>query len=397
MTMNERHRDLITISLAMNALGSAMTFTGLPSYVAQMTGNLGHSSGLFLMEAVASLIVTFFAGAIADRYSRKWVAIVASISSGLAMIALAACLKTRLIWSFYVFGIIVSIFDSIAIVATNTWFNSFANKRATEEIIGRKNTILMAAKMIGMGCGPLLAAFVGWKIVLIDASSFFIAAFFLIFLRYPFQTRLSTTMSGRVLLKQGLAYIRQKPEFRGITTIAFCTGLLSSPLVNSAIEIIHLNYKGSPFLLSTLWLTGSIGSLITNFLISRGAFKRLGRYQSVIVANMIVICGLFIMTACHSPGVFIASFMLFTLSNPLINTYLSAAFLRVTPAEFMGRVTSHYYVVCDAGTILGITLATWAGSFMGTPANVLIFLPFILWRMRITGTILGPRMNGVTA
>lgn len=392
------HRRMI-MSSAVNSFGAALTWTGLPMYMATLTGNPHDAGVLFASSSIAGIGLTFIAGNFADRFSRKKIAIVTGVFSGLALLALLIALRSHAFQWFYFVASASAAFDVFGNAARSAWF-SHINERIgsrLETSLGKKASLQMLAKLCGMGLGPILYVNFGGPVLIFDAlTSFAEVALLLRVTDLRDYLHRGDTGKWGDLLQGELSHLRSNPQLRMLLLNTALSGLLSFPVIYAGILVLQTTFSASPNFVSVWWLMGAIGSLIANTLLSKGLLERTRHGVVLAAVTVSMLIGCLVMSQAPSATVFVSAFLLFTLGNPIVNTLLNAAIFRSASRGYQGRINALADMAFDGASMIGLALLTVA-TLKGpaTPLLFLAILPVITVRILLMLKLnLSPQVGG---
>ncbi|MDY6936599.1 MAG: MFS transporter [Cyanobacteriota bacterium] len=217
---------IVWLGQIVSLLGSGLTEFALGVWVYQTTGSISQFALISLCIHLPNIIVSPFAGAIVDRWSRRRAMILSDSVTGVAaIVVLGLVLSDRLeIWHIYV-GVIVS-----AVFNTFQWpaYIAAIAQLVPKENLGRANGMVQVARAVAKILGPIVAGFLLEAIelkgiLLVDLCTFVFAISTLLWVRFPKVERTATT-SQKVNLDRlwgdiasGWNYIAQRPGLLKLT------------------------------------------------------------------------------------------------------------------------------------------------------------------------------------
>jgi hypothetical protein len=257
---------LIWAGQLVSLTGSHLTGFALGVWVYQQTGSVTQFAFISVATVLPYLLISPLAGAIVDRWDRRWTMIVSDTGAGLSTLTLAGLfLNGQLeVWHIYL---------ATALSATFSAFQGPAYAASTtllvpKEQLGRANGLVQMAQATGMLVAPAIAGFLVTTIqlqgvMLIDGITFLFALTTLLLVRFPRPTRTHQTevKSGSLWrdVVYGWRYLVARPALLGLMIFFginnFLVGVvdvLFTPLVLSL---------GSAELLGILLSTGGLGML----------------------------------------------------------------------------------------------------------------------------------------
>jgi MFS transporter, DHA3 family, macrolide efflux protein len=214
---------LVLLGQLVSHLGSALTTFSLSVWSYQQTGSATSSALVLLSGSLPEILLTPFAGSLADRYDRRRILLWSSLGAAACVLALAWVLYARPTQLLFVYLAVAgaSFFTTLQPPA----FVASVATLVPSRHLGRANSLIM----LGTAGAPILAPFLAGQllgriglsgVVLLDLMSFLVAAASVAFLRFgqvasPSDARLSPRMlladlklgAGYILAHRGLLWL----------------------------------------------------------------------------------------------------------------------------------------------------------------------------------------------
>jgi MFS family permease len=169
-------------------VGTALTGFALSIWVYQETGSATQLSLVLLASQLPQILFTPIAGALVDRWDRRWAMIVADTGAGIGTLVLAVLLFTDNleIWHLYLTLSFSGVFQSFQWPA----YSAATTLLVSKEQYGRAAGMVQMAEAVGQVIAPAVAgivlAFGGLEtVIFIDVTSFLVAVGTLLFVRFP--------------------------------------------------------------------------------------------------------------------------------------------------------------------------------------------------------------------
>ncbi|HEY75568.1 MAG TPA: MFS transporter [Thermoflexia bacterium] len=323
-------------------VGSGLTGFALGVWVYQRTGSVTQFALISLSTALPGILFSPIAGALVDRWDRRWAMILSDVGAGLCTLAMAVLLLlNRLqVWHIYIAMAVSSAFSAFQWPA----YSATTTLLVPQKHLGRASGMVQLGQALAQIVSPTLAGVLMGIIriqgvILIDFATFLFAVFTLAMVRIP---RPPTTEEGKAgegsLLREaayGWTYIRARPGLLGLlfffaaaNFVVGIVGVLFTPLVLSftttAVLGLLLSVGGGGF------LTGSLAMSIW------GGPKR--RVYGVLGFNLLL--GTVLFAAGFPPRAWIlgvAAFLAY-FSLPMINGCSQAIWQGKVAPDVQGRV-----------------------------------------------------------
>ncbi|HLP89574.1 MAG TPA: MFS transporter [Nostocaceae cyanobacterium] len=381
---------LIWLGQLIYMISSSMTGFALDISVFQRTGSATQFALLTISCSLPLIIISPFAGALVDRWDRRWTMIFCHCSTAICTLTLLTLLTVDHveIWQIYLRNALTSIIGA---------FHGPAYKASITSLVP-KDDLTRASGMVQLGMGiqqiiaPLLAGFLLLVIqirgiLLIDAISLVAALTPLLLIRFASHNQLQPTDSQSSSLWQdtlyGWQYLQQMPGLLSLLVlytlyqflIGF-VGVLSYPLILCVTDASNVG--------KIVFVSG-VGMIISATLISsvRNHWKNLSE------ALLIAIClsGIWICLAGFRPSVLemaIAN-LLFFVTAPFISSTVQVIFQKKVLPSVQGRV----FALMGA---ISSTAVPIAAGIAGPLADH-VFEPLMSfdgpWSTQLIGQILG--------
>lgn len=325
-----------------STLGSGLTGFALGVWIYENTG----STTLFAFNMVAyslpTLIMSPFAGALVDRWNRRWVMILSDSGAGLSTLAIwLLLLSGRLeVWHIYVATAINAAFTSFQWPAYSAATTMLVPKRH----LGRSGGMVQIGEAISQLISPAVAGalFVttGLKgIILIDFVTFAFAVFTLAIVRIPQpkETEVGKEARGSLLSEAiyGWKYIRVRPGLLGLllffAAINFNSGFLGVLLIPMLLDMAE------PDTIGIVFSVIGVGMLLGTILMSAWGGPKRRIIGVLFPAGMAGFFSIFLGLRPSLPLITLSGFG-FMVMLPIINGSSQALWQTKVAADLQGRV-----------------------------------------------------------
>jgi MFS family permease len=341
-----RNRDFRRLFLAsvVSLGGDWFSFVAVAGLVTELTGRPGAPAFVYAATVLPVFAASPIAGAIADRFDRKRILVIADlvrVPIALALCAAAYWRSTPLaIAAVVALAVGASFSDPVMAAATPNLVDE-EDLPAAQSLMG---AVWGSMLMVGAGLGGLVAELFGRQVAFaVDASSFLISALLIAGIRRPTQQATTARSAGSV--RDALAYIRRSPV---VLRLVFAKGGVSS--ANGVVGLLPAfaasRFAGTGIATGLLFAARGLGAMIGPML-ARPAVGATPARRAIIV-----VCGVSTLTFCAVYAVFplthafAAALVLVMLAHLgggaqwSLSTY---GLQRETPDEYRGRVMSIDY------------------------------------------------------
>lgn len=365
---------LIWLGQVVSILGSELTSFALSVWVYQRTNSITQSALVTLCIVVPGILVAPFAGALVDRWPRRWSMLLSDVGAALCTLVLAVLFLTGnlQIWHIYVATAISSAFGAFnwpAFMATTTLLVSKQN-------LVRANGLVQLGQGIARITAPLLAATLVSRIdvtgvMLIDFGTFLFAAVTLMiaFIPKPPVSAAGAAARGSLLQEAsvGWTYITQRPGLLSLLVL-FAAANFYIGQVQVLITPVVLSFASVQTLGTVLTIAGS-GLLVGSIVIGVwGGPKR--RINGILAFGLLQGFALFLGGLQASVPLIAASAFLFLFTSPIILGCSQAIWQSKIPADIQGRVFAVRQMIALSTTPLAYLLAGPISDYVFNPLLV---------------------------
>lgn len=323
-------------------IGSGLTGFALGVWVYQTTGSATQFSLIYLFTELPAILVAPVAGAIADRWDKRWVMILSDVGSalGTAAIALLFWLGKLEIWHIYLAMALSSTCKGFQVPT----YNAIPTLLVGKENFGRANGMIQLGKAAGHLFSPILAGILVeiiqlQGIIAIDFATFGFALLTLLIVRLPDQQKSSDKNKNQTSfwtdINYGWQYILARSGLL-MMLIFFVVTNFTIGLVQVLITPMVLSFTNAQVLGRILSLA-AVGWLVGGVLMSVwGGFNR--RVNGVFAFELVLGAAIFVAGLRPNPVLITAAAFMFFLSVPIITGSSNAIWQVKVAPEVQGRV-----------------------------------------------------------
>jgi MFS family permease len=239
---------------------------------------------LGIVRAVPNLILTPFAGVIADRFDQRRLVVLTQVAGLVTSLALGLLLLAgRLeLWQLYLQVAIQASVSAVDVTARQAFFPRLVPRTHIVESVTLVSAAIRSSGLIGPAIGGIAIAVFG------NAAPFLISAATFLFLVAAVSAMRDTTpqpiapgTSIRSELAEGLRYVRATPVLSGLLQLEIVFSIFQiNPVVITIIarDVLGVGPEGLGGLLSAIALGALVG---TGVLIAFGSTDQPGRFLTV--------------------------------------------------------------------------------------------------------------------
>ncbi|WP_018750958.1 MFS transporter [Paenibacillus sanguinis] len=360
-----------------------------------LTGSKLMMGTLFALNFVPNLALSFFSGALVDRWSKRQVLLITHIGRGLIVILTATLYATSLLkpWHLYILTLLTSTLECFASPAEISLVPRLLAKEKLLVGNSLSTSITRIAELVGMAAAGGIIAIAGVSgAMLVDGAAFLSAALLVRFISLAEKPGESAGKEGssRNLLqetREGIVFMFRQKTILTIVIIAAFSNFCLSPF----------NVLGPAFIAEILeqgptGLSIMSASLVGGMAVSGLWLARKGNTyrKSVLILTGYTLLGVnyaLLYLPGFLPVLSIAAASLFSFGMgaaiSLISTPATTYFMENVPQEMLGRVGAIYTMICTCAIPLGSLLAGALGDVLRTDLiylgfGILLIIPALL-------------------
>ncbi|WP_262284299.1 non-ribosomal peptide synthetase/type I polyketide synthase [Micromonospora sp. MA102] len=331
---------LIAIGQLVSLVGSGLTGFGMSLWVYQRTGSVSLFATATVLALLPAVVLSPVAGALADRWDRRRIMILADClaATGTVSLALLLWLGQLQLWH---------VFTAITVTAVATAFQQPAYLAAVTQLVpkryyGRANGIVSLATATSTVLAPLvggaLVIAVGLRgIVVIDLLTFAVAVLVTLSVRFPDTLFVKREEPFRREVLGGWRFIVRR---HGLVALVVLVASLNYffAMVEVLVTPLTLSF-GDPAVLGRVLAASGVGMLVGSVLM--GVWGGTARRTTGILAS-VVLLGASLLTVGLRPSPLFPAVGLFGmgLATALVNTHWLAIVQAKVGLELQGRVLS---------------------------------------------------------
>ncbi|MGY0003967.1 amino acid adenylation domain-containing protein [Micromonospora sp. I033] len=366
---------LIAIGQLVSLIGSGLTGFGMSLWVYQRTGSVSLFATATVLALLPAVVLSPVAGALADRWDRRRIMILADClaATGTVSLALLLWLGQLQLWH---------VFTAITVTAVATAFQHPAYLAAVTQLVpkryyGRANGIVSLGTATSTVLAPLvggaLVIAVGLRgIVVIDLLTFAVAVLVTLSVRFPDTLFVKREEPFRRAVLGGWRFIVRR---HGLVALVVLVASLNYffAMVEVLVTPLTLSF-GDPAVLGRVLAASGVGMVVGSVLM--GVWGGTARRTTGILAS-VVLLGVSLLTVGLHPSPLFPTLGLFGmgLATALVNTHWLAIVQAKVGLELQGRVLSMAqmlsWLMVPAGFLSAGPLAEHVFAPLASPGGVL--------------------------
>jgi MFS family permease len=379
-----RHRNFLRLwtGQTISQFGSQITLLALPLTAALTLRATPAEMGILsATETAPFLLVGLFAGVWVDRLRRRPILLVTDFARGILLLAipLAALWGALTIGLLYAVAFVVGILTVFFEVAYQSFLPALVGRAQLVEGNSKLEVSRSAAQIAGPGVAGGLVQLVTAPIaIIVDAVSFFLSAFFLVFVRVPEATPASRAVHQTVWkeIGEGLGIVFGNPLLRAI---AGCTA--TANLGGNIAQAILILYITRPLglgagVIGLIFAMGSVGFLCGALLAGRCA-RRFGLGPTIVGAMAIGGLGEALIPIAQRPAGFavpllIAAQFILGGSGTIYNINQVSLRQAITPDHLLGRMNATMRFIVWGTLPIGALIGGALGGAIGLRPTLIV-------------------------
>ncbi len=329
---------------ATNFLGTGVQGVAVPWLLLELTGSAAAVGILLVLRAVPNIVLSSYAGVLADSTSRRRIAVWASTIQGCAvsLVAAAVALGHRDPLLLYAMTAVVGVGNTFFFPATRAFMQSAVDRRAYVGLASMTETAMQLGMIAGTAlAGPLIVGVGAAGALAVDALSFLVAA--AIFARMPEQAPIEPQSRAprRTSLAQpleGLRYIYGRPHLLVAVLLSMiplvCVQVDNVLVAAFTRDVLGLGAQG----FSLINLTYAVGAMTAGATIASWAKRSADRPAFIVVALAALGAAHVSFGISRTGLVAVLAMLAIGLTVVAARSHLAALVMHATDTKLAGRV-----------------------------------------------------------
>ena len=328
---------------------------------------LGITTGL---QFLPFLLVTPFAGLLADRYSkRRLLAFTqASLAVSAGLLGLLAINGTAQVWHVYVLAFIFGVGTACDTPARQAFVVEMVGRDNLQNAVGLNSASFNLGRIVGPAVAGFVIAALGSGVratgvaILLNAASYLAVIYSLRAMR-PSELDTPTPVErAKGAVRDGMRYVLARPDLVFIFVVAFAAGTFGLNFQMTSALMARGEFGKGAAAYGLLGTFLAVGSLTGSLLAARRGYPR----------RVLVVLATVAFSAAEIVAGLMPTYWLFAAWCPvlgicaltMLNSMQTVVQLSVD-AEVRGRVMALYMMILMGGTPFGAPLVGWVGEVFG--------------------------------
>jgi MFS family permease len=378
---------LLTWASAISTVGNTFLYVAIPWALLETTDSpvlavlsLGAQNAPYLLAPLL--------GPLIDRYDRRALFALGELTQAAAVAVIPLLLAQGRIGLVFAALFLLGLANVVSDVAGDYGLiPALVPRHKLDEASSRFTSILLVARFVGPALGGLLVAGVGtsWAIEL-DALTFVVTALTTLFMPKALgKAARGARVSLSRMLREGLAYFRDRPDLRRLTFAVAMYNLGAGALEPTLLTVGADRWGWSAGALGVAVSVGAVAAALGAWLSPRALF---GSNRVRQIALWLVVCALGSVGLLFAwPLAVLAGFTVLCLGEGGVNAATMAYRQQEIPDELAGRVNTVIRTfitgaVPVSALALGLTVNLDGAGWAFVPVTTTAFLAVLLWGRR---------------
>lgn len=349
---------LLLSSQTVSMFGSMVSGFAVVWYITLRTGSGLWVTYATLANTIPSVVISLWAGVWADRYSRKYLAMIAD--SGIALVTLLMAflfaMGIRDLWLLLILLAARSAGNGIQSPSVNALIADIVPESHLSRINGIYNTLSSFSQLMAPAMGGVILANFDLRFAFgLDVVTAIIGISMMSLIKLPAREQRRKTTSVFAEMAAGLQYIRMRPMILGLMFAYFAFFILLAPASVLSPVFVERAYGNNVMFLTWSEVAWSLGSVIGGVLV---AMKKVIKDKIGAIALVMVVCGIVFGVIGFAPTIwwYCVIMAIGGLVFPLLPTADTTLIQENVENDYMGRVFSVFGIFVGATTPIGTLL-----------------------------------------
>ena len=370
------YRKLLFTNL-INRFGDSVDAIAFTWLVYEITGSASWSALIFGLNMIPNIIVQPFAGPVIEKLDKKKVIVATHILRGIVISAFVGMYLAGIVNPFIMaaFTLIITTIESFNLPASTAFIPSIIKKEHLTHAMSLNSTLSSAMALVGTGlAGIIIAKFGVYTAMLIDAATFFIAAFGTSTIRRLNETESNegdasseqvSQESYMSLLKGGVKYIAKNRVILNYCFVAVILNFLLVPINSLLAPLAEDVYGLGSELLSVAGIAFSIGAIIGSAVVPM-ITEKMSAKSTLVIFGLVLGGAMYALSlgrylkGAVIPGYLLVStcYIVISIATSVLSGVLSVMFVKVVDQSYLARAGAIFNASATAATPVGSVLVS---------------------------------------
>lgn len=385
--VGKKDYTLLLLGQFISKLGSSINGIGLSLYVLRFENPIWGLGTLMLLLTIPWIILSPFAGIIADRYSKKTIIVLCDILRGILGIAL---FYTKELVIFYVIVFTLTALDVIFSPAISGFLPFIVGEKDIEEANSIYSASGQLAGLIGPALGGILVAMIGTSgVFLVNGISYILSGISEIFISSEGKVNIDKGKGIKTSvfneIKEGILYAKENKKIGFVILFFAVASVAFGGLPILYLDYIQHNLGASEKLFGFFMTVSGLGTLLGALMLPKLP-KRWSSFD-IMVAGTGVYGFLFLLFVSWKFIPYnMLIFFLIGIFTSFINVSYGIFLQQNVEKELIGRVFSLDMTLSNITMLVSIITITFAGERYSNILQIII-LALLMGFISIIGTL----------
>ncbi|EGQ3526198.1 MFS transporter [Staphylococcus pseudintermedius] len=349
MKKNVIDERLIIVSSFISFLGNGMQFIALSWLVYKITNSSSSVGILVLCETIPGIFISPIAGALVDRYNKKFLIVSMDIIRGLVIIPLIILISNHHIDVIYIYiiAILITICSNFFYPALSGMIKETIPEERISILMSKNGSSLQLGMIIGSGLAGVFLSKYGLVYVLFfNFLSYIISAIILLFIsKHEYKNR-KRSVDFHLFsdIKEGIKILLLEKQLIFLIIIGLSTGCATNVINISLSSFTSDTLKLSVKEYGILDASFAVGSLLAG--ISLAYFKILNKELFLLRIGIIfMLIGSLLISILSSYYFSLVGLFVIGIGSMLEAIHRRSLVIKKTPSEYIGRIESLNWVI----------------------------------------------------
>lgn len=374
------YRKLLLTNL-INRFGDSVDAIAFTWLVYEITGSASWSALIFGLNMLPNILVQPFAGPVIEKLDKKKVIVATHILRGIVISAFVAMYLAGIVNPFIMAGftILITTIESFNLPATTAFIPSVIKKEHLTHAMSLNSTLSSAMALVGTGLAGIIIAKLGvYTAMLIDAATFFIAAFGTSTIRRLKEVEAEESAenaessdkevskeSYMSLLKGGIKYIAKSRVILNYCLIAVILNFLLVPINSLMAPITESVYGLGSELLSVIGMACAIGSILGSAVVPMIS-EKVSAKNTLVISGFVLGAGMYALSLgkyVYGKALFGyllvgGCYLVMCLAASVMGGVVSVQFVKNVDQNYLARAGAIFNASASAATPLGSVIVS---------------------------------------
>ena len=368
-SLSERNYRVYFGGQVVSLAGTWMQQVAQGILVARMTDHAWVVGAVIAMQFLPVLLLSLWAGVIADRFPKRPLMILTQVLAGLCALVLGLLVATDAVrlWMVFVMAGLLGIVQAFDNPVRQSFVSELVGPEHLANAISLNSVMVNLARIVGPAVAAVLASTAGLAVCFFLNAASFAAVIVALTMINGAQLRSATRSTEKPRLREGLRYVRDTPVVLVPLVLMAIVGTLAYEFPVSLLTMAEETFH-DPNLYGTMSALQGLGAVVGGLIVA----SRIKGSDPTALAKVSVVFGVLILCVAVAPSVATALIALTVMggaSIAFISIGNSIIQLGADPG-MRGRVMAMWSLAFIGSTALGGPLVGLVADLLGPRAGV---------------------------